>query len=394
MQIQRLGSKKYLKSDFKDYLFIDFDVMLMGYVKDKKLLRIVDIADDDVGSIYRARIKNIDRDLNAAFVDIGSENTGFLQLKKNEDVKESEIKILQVIKKPENKGVKLSLDVSIPGRYFVVFPFENFVKFSKKLEDDFKDKFREEVLKIVNNEDVGILIRTEAKKLDHKDFFSYLKTSIDRAKRIKSEDNKLPVPKLLYKRDMVLDFLENYPKGMDIITNQDYKNSDFNIISDDSFSIKYKDEIISKYKTFFDKNIVLDSGPRIIIEKTEALTVIDIDTFKYNSKSGKNFENTSYEVNTKVIDEIFNQIVNRNISGIIIIDLLKMKKKSHKVNVLSKFKEKLFEDENIKFLDYTNLGLLEISRKNSGRELKNIFGDWDENVRFGRFNICWLYGWW
>lgn len=375
MQIQKLGSKKYLKSDLKDYLFVDFDVMLMGHVKDKKLLRIVDISDDNIDSIYRARIKNIDKDLNAAFVDIKSENSGFLQLRKNDEVKESDIKIVQVIKMPENKGVKLSLDVSIPGRFFVAFPFENFVKFSKKLEDDFKDKYREKVLKIAENNNIGILIRTEAKKLSSDEFFNNLQAAIDRAKSIKSEVNKLPVPKLLYKKDKVLDFLENYPKGMDVLTNRDYRNSDFNIIYDESFSIKYKDEIISKYKTFFDKNIILDSGPRIIIEKTEALTVIDIDTFKYNSKNSKNFEETSYEVNLKVVDEIFNQIINRNISGIIIIDLLKMKKKSHKNRVLSEFKEHLFKDENIKSITYTNLGLLEISRKNSGRELKNIFGD-------------------
>lgn len=373
MQNQNRGFKKYSENNIDNYLFLDYESNLMGYVKNNKLMRIMNITSDEIGNIYRARVKNIDRDLNAAFVDLGDNGIGFLQLDKDSSVNESDILILQVIKMPDNKGLKLTLEVAIPDKYFVIFPFDKFVKFSKKLDSEFRKRNEEKLLNISEKEGVGILLRTETKVLTEEEFILKLNSAISTAQKIKNEENKLPVPKLLYEKDGVGEFLLNFKEVKNLITNRNYENDKFNVIYDDSFSIKYKPEIINRYKTFFEKNVVLENGSRIIIEKTEAMTVIDVDTHKYTSNNHKNFEKTLFDVNKEASEEIFNQIINRNISGIIMIDLLKMRSKRNTNKILAWYKDIFSSDKNIKYMGFTNLGLLEISRKNSGQELINMW---------------------
>ncbi|MGI5949346.1 ribonuclease E/G, partial [Peptoniphilus sp.] len=200
MQNQNRGFKKYSENNIDNYLFLDYESNLMGYVKNNKLMRIMNITSDEIGNIYRARVKNIDRDLNAAFVDLGDNGIGFLQLDKDSSVNESDILILQVIKMPDNKGLKLTLEVAIPDKYFVIFPFDKFVKFSKKLDSGFRKRNEEKLLNISEEEGVGILLRTETKDLTEEEFILKLNSAVSRAEKIKNEENKLPVPKLLYEK--------------------------------------------------------------------------------------------------------------------------------------------------------------------------------------------------
>ncbi|MET3616458.1 ribonuclease G [Peptoniphilus olsenii] len=370
------GYKNSLETNLDTYLFIDFNYGLIGYVENNTLMRISDINEDKLGNIYRARITNIDKNLNAAFVDIGEKHKAFLRIDAKDEIYESDIKILQVIKTPKDKGLKLSKEISLPNRYFVIFPFEKFVKFSKKLGDDFICNNKMELENISQKYRVGILVRTEASSLDDKIMYKYLEKSLIPALNIKTEENKLPVPKLLYKADKIKDFLSEFALNIPLISNnKEFNDKRFDCIFDDGFSIIFYEDILKKYKSFFKSNIVLENGSRILIEKTQALTVIDIDTFKFNSSKTHNFERTAYVVNSGVINEIFNQIINRNLSGIIIIDLLKMKSKKNRVKILKEFREVFFQDKNIKNIDFTSLGLLELSRKNNGEELKKKLGD-------------------
>ena len=329
--------------------------------------------------------------IEACFVDIGFDRLAYLQLKKEDNIKAGQEIMVQVNKEEiGNKGAKLNLEISLSGRYIVYIPSNDRITMSNKITDE-KERFRlKKLAKSIIKDNTGIIIRTEAVGCSLED----LKEDIENLKsqyELILKEFKLGIgPKLLYKS---LDFASKYIKDYisedlgKIVTNDEKKYNELKELLK-SIDKKYVGKIIlEKNKDVFDiynvnsqiqkclnKKVWLSSGGYLIIEKTEALTVIDVNT-------GKNIGNiklrdTIYKTNLEAAIEIARQIKIRDISGIIIIDFIDMEKESQKRELIKVLEEELSKDKRkSKVLGMTKLGLVEIARRREKDPIYNYYLD-------------------
>ncbi|MDB8790137.1 Rne/Rng family ribonuclease [Romboutsia sp. 1001216sp1] len=344
-----------------------------------------------VSNIYRGIVKKVLPGIEACFVDIGFDRLAYLQLKKEDNIKAGQEIMVQVNKEEiGNKGAKLNLEISLSGRYIVYIPSNDRITMSNKITDE-KERFRlKKLAKSIIKDNTGIIIRTEAVGCsleDLKEDIENLKSQYD----LILKEFKLGIgPKLLYKS---LDFASKYIKDYisedlgKIVTNDEKKYNELKELLK-SIDKKYVGKIIlEKNKDVFDiynvnsqiqkclnKKVWLSSGGYLIIEKTEALTVIDVNT-------GKNIGNiklrdTIYKTNLEAAIEIARQIKIRDISGIIIIDFIDMEKESQKRELIKVLEEELSKDKRkSKVLGMTKLGLVEIARRREKDPIYNYYLD-------------------
>lgn len=358
-----------------DKLYIDSNYGIVFKENDGKIIEIFNYNDFKMGNIYLGRIQNVDVAQEAIFVDIGEKENVYLDYEKN--LNKLDIIPVQIIRSGDEKASKVSSEISIANKYFVVFPFEKFTKFSKKLKKEDIETIKEIYKNLDIKRDFGILFRTESKYLNLENFEKHLLDLIKKSNFIKNESTKLPVPRLLHD----VDFLNNYitrENNIEITTNDENIYKKFlnkNIHLDKDFSIIYNIDFIKNYKSFFKKKVPLLNGGEIVIEHTKALCAIDVNSKDYKEKYSR-YEEFLYNLNKDAAKEIVNQIICRNISGIIIIDFLKMKEKNNYKKLKEYVKKLFFRDYTETFVyNFTKLGLLEISRKNYGLMLKNTIGD-------------------
>lgn len=382
-----------------NYIFVDSNngVNKIGIIEDDRLVEFYQEGiekESIVGNIYRARVVKVLNGMEAAFVDIGEEKNAFLHLKdslskeqlfKKEKYNISDILkggediIVQVSKEPlGTKGPKVTTHISLPGRYLVLTPFSKRVYISRKISEE-KEVER---LKTLGNNiivgDIGIIFRTNSEDI-HEDIlqkeYNHL---LGIYMKIEKERTFIPTPKLLYKE---LELLYQ-------IVRDTFNDKDFEVIVNNKEifeNLLIYDELYSiglKNKTKLDKEFTLDnnfqkqmeiqealdirvnlkSGGSIIIEETEALTVIDVNTGKYIGAF--NLEDTVLRTNLEATEEIARQIRLRDIGGIIIVDFIDMKNKDHIDMILASMKEAFNKDRNKPLIiDVTKLCLVEITRK-------------------------------
>ena len=350
------------------------------------------------GNIYIGIVKDIVEGMQAAFVDIGTEKNSFIHLKdimpkvdetkdkideniKIENIIKPNQKILVQVKKDSNdkKGAKVSTHINLPSKYVVLMPNTDIVTVSQKIEDK---KEQERLIKLVKenlSKNNGAIIRTSAegkeeeikrdiKNIEQK-WEKIIETNID------PNNNK---PKILYKSEGILEKIlidlveENVTK---IIVND--KKEKEKIQKDLEKNIEYKKikiELKEKEKIFdiYDiekqieksknRKVWLKCGGFITIDKTEALTAIDVNTGKYTGT--KSLEQTLYKVNEEATIEIARQIRLRDIGGIIIIDYIDMKKQENKDKIQKLLEERLKLDRSKTQVEgFTKLDLMEMTRK-------------------------------
>lgn len=382
-----------------NYIFIDSkdDISKVGIVENNRL---VEFYSEEIyqeallGNVYRGRVTNALQGMDAAFVDIGEEKNAYLHLKDalskeqkykkeryelDEVIKSGEEVIVQVIKEPlGTKGPKVTTHISITGRYLVLTPYSNKINVSKKI------RYNEEVdrLKEIGNRiikaDKGMIFRTVASGADDNILELEYKSLMDIYSKIENERHFLPTPKLIYKDlDLVYQIVRDTFNDRDtkIIVNNNniYKNL---LLLEDYFSHSFKDKIIldpkfsieddmkiqMDIKEALDRKVTLKSGGYIVIDETEALTAIDVNTGKYIG--AYSLWDTVFRTNIEAAEEIARQIRLRDIGGIIIVDFIDMKDKIHISNVLSKMAEAFKKDRNKpNIVDITKLCLVEITRK-------------------------------
>lgn len=344
-----------------------------------------------VSNIYRGIVKKVLPGIEACFVDIGFDRLAYLQLKKEDNIKAGQEIMVQVNKEEVgNKGAKLNLEISLSGRYIVYIPSNDRITMSNKITDE-KERFRlKKLAKSIIKDNIGIIIRTEAVGCSLED----LKEDIENLKsqyEVILKEFKLGIgPKLLYKS---LDFASKYIKDYisedvgKIVTNDEKKYNELKEILK-SIDKKYVDKIIlEKNKDVFDiynvnsqiqkclnKKVWLNSGGYLIIEKTEALTVIDVNTGK-NTGNIK-LRDTIYKTNLEAAIEIARQIKIRDIAGIIIVDFIDMEKESQKRELIKVLEEELKKDKRkSQVLGMTRLGLVEIARRRDKDSIYNYYLD-------------------
>ena len=353
--------------------------------KGKLLESIVDEEIDEprIGELYKGRVKNIIPGTNSIFVDLGLDKEGYLyysnELKRTGIKKGQEI-LIEVIKEPLNeKGAKLSTKFGIASKYMVLEKGKG-IEFSTRFKDDVKKALIAAELPEIDG--AKLIVRTEAANVSIEELMherNLLLKEYDEINRRMKYSTKLGK---LYGENLAISKVLRDKVGIDganIIVNDE---ADFEFIKKyikDDENVKLK--LFDKGKNLFDfydierellklrhRKVVLPCGGSIIIEKTEAMHVIDVNTGK-NIKE-RSFEKTILETNIEAAREIGRQILLRNLSGIIVIDFIDLRDKSHKAQVMKELKEALKDDcGNLKIYPFTELNLVQISRKRIGKSI-------------------------
>ncbi len=357
------------------------------------------------GNIYIGKVQNVLLGMQAAFVDIGKEKNTFIHIRdvmpkasnetgnKNEPLNKYNIKdyirtempILVQVKKDSTskKGARVSTHMNISGRYIVLMPNSEFITVSKKIED-IKEKNR--LLNIVNPivpKGYGIIIRTSAEGKNETEIKEDLDKLIKKWQNILEKYNNLKkqktfIPKIIYKNQGIIEklILDLVDKELTrIIANdettyaeieKDIKN--MQIDSDIKLELKKGETVLDIYdlETQLEKadnrKVWLKCGGFITIDKTEALTAIDVNSGKYVGT--KDLAKTIFTVNKEATVEIAKQVRLRDIGGIIIIDYIDMENKDDKEKILKELEENLKKDRSkTQVIGFTPLDLLEMTRK-------------------------------
>ncbi|MBO8160119.1 MAG: Rne/Rng family ribonuclease [Thermosipho sp. (in: Bacteria)] len=364
-------------------------------IENNKLVEIFSDEDEKLtGNIYLGRIDRVVNALDAFFVNIGENKNGFLRKKdipekyfdliKN-DITRPKAKILVQVKKDptSNKGPQLTANISLAGRYIVIFPFTNISGVSKKIEKQAEKQRLYDIAKqMVTTYNVGVVLRTISEGVDEKYLYDEMNILIEKWESIFNKFKRGKKAKLIYSEESSIDYIlrEKLTKDVTLIITNNTEHVKYISKYIKNFTKKPKIEIIdldpfeykgiyNLYKELFKRKINLPSGGEIIIDKTEALTVIDVNSKHFTSTS--NQQETALKTNLEATEEIFRQLRLRNIGGIIIIDFIDMEDENDKKQVLEKIKEEIKKDKSkIEIFGFTKLGLLELSRK---RTVKSFF---------------------
>lgn len=370
--------------------------------------RLVEYFKDDsqcmgiLGNIYRGRVENVLQGMEAAFIDIGIGRNAYLHI--NDALEKDHLSlrdkpsiddiiargddiIVQVVKEPlGNKGPKVTKHISIPGRYMVLTPYSARVNISNKIKNTNESSRLRDLGKAIIKDDMGMIFRTvsenteaELLKEEYEDLFRLYKN-------IEKEKNFLPTPKLIYSElDLLSQIIRDYFKypSTEIVvndrvilsklsSNKDLSQYDLQgkIKFDPDFNMDYSMNIQIDMKEALARRVQLKSGGFIVIDETEALTAIDVNTGKYVGSF--TLEDTVLRTNIEAASEIARQLRLRDIGGIIIIDFIDMKSHSDMGIVVEKLISAFKGDRNKPtVVDVTKLGLVEVVRKKNRPTLDN-----------------------
>ncbi len=380
-----------------------------------------------VGGIFKGRIKNLDPGLKAAFVDIGYNKNAFLhywdmlpaaadssvevvrvnrrrdaQPKGEVTVKDipsmyppgTEI-VIQVTKGPiGTKGPRTTTNLSIPGRYLILTPYSDGCGISRKIEDpNERRRLKQLINELTIPEGMGVIVRTagEGKKSRYfvRDLHILLKKWEEITRKIQSD--KAPVnlymePDLVERtvRDflteevdrVLIDDKSDFERTQELVS-QISKRSRSKIASySDSIPIFERFNIERQIEQTGQRKVPLPSGGEIVIDETEALIAVDVNTGSHKNKSGDE-KNTIYAVNLEAAQEIARQIRLRNLGGLIIIDFIDMKERRHRNSVYEKMVELMATDKaRNHILPISQLGILQMTRQRQQESLwSNLYTD-------------------
>lgn len=380
----------YLKS--KKMLFGSMDgELVVAILEDEKLVEIhFEHMERLTGNIYLGRIENVVPNLEAVFVNIGKGKNGFLRSKdiiiSNKEIKVGQKILVQVKKDPiGSKGAQLTMNIGIPGRYLVYMPFAHgTIGVSKKILENEERKRLHDLIAPLIHKDEGIIVRTVAQGLEVETLALELENLRVLWKEIEKKYKRSRKPKELYREPDVLEYVirERFDdKVTEIITNDSEIKERLKKILEkfgaNTKIIKLIEEdpiklfnVNQKLEKSLRRVVALDCGGSIVIDSTEALTIIDVNSG--SNVSGNDFREMSLRTNIEAAKEISRQLRLRNISGIILIDFIDMPKEQDRKVVLEKLREELRKDKGkTAVIDFTRLGLLEMTRKRTSPPLKN-----------------------
>ena len=366
-----------------------------------------------VGNIYKGRVANVLPGMQAAFVDIGLDRNAFLYAgdilvdtsdfefgtksdavnlrpTKIEDmVKEGQEILVQVLKQPGGtKGARITTHVTLPGRMMVLMPTVNHVGVSRRIEDEHERTRLKDIMEALKPKDMGIIVRTAAVGKEMDDFESEVKFLARLWQRIVSRSDVIRAPRLLHAeeslvfrtvRDMFTADVSEF-----VINDHEYYDKVVAVAGIIAPHLKDRVKLYTTGVSIFDdygiqaridkaleKKVWMKNGAYIIIDETEALTVIDVNTGKFVGDN--NLQETILEVNIEAAKEIARQLRLRDISGIIVIDFIDMEVEGNKLKVVEALETALAKDRTkTNVLGITGLGLVEMTRKKVRRKLSSI----------------------
>jgi len=357
------------------------------------------------GNIYLGKVQNVLPGMEAAFVDIGTPKNaviyrGDVQYDKDDfEGNDSQIRIENILKSRQNilcqvtknpiahKGARLTSEVSLPGRFVVLVPESDTFGISKRLPDAERRRLRS-ILDKARPKEHGLIVRTAAENVTAAEIERDIAGLVEQWKQIKALTKQAKAPALLY-----------YEPDMSVRVIREEFNKEFRgVIIDDEELFTEVDEYVSsvipalaervklydtnkeQLKLFeryqvqeqllkaLDRKVWLPSGGSLIIEATEALTVIDVNTGKNVGSS--NLEDTVFKNNMEAAESIAHQLRLRDIGGIIVIDFVDMENKKNREELVRTFKDALRRDKTrTQVYSISELGLVEMTRKRIGEGL-------------------------
>jgi ribonuclease G len=381
-----------------------------------------------VGGIYKGRIKNLDPGLKAAFVDIGYTKNAFLHYwdmlpaaadssvevvrvnkRKNQPERPAEptVKdipnlyppgseiVIQVTKGPiGTKGPRTTTNLSIPGRYLILTPFSDGCGISRKIEDPLERKRLKALInELTLPEGVGVIVRTagEGKKARYfvRDLHILLKTWEGITSKMKTERS----PACLYQepdlvertvRDflteevdrVLIDSKEDHERTQKLVAQISKRSAGKIAFYKDSIPIFERFNIERQIEQTGQRKVPLPSGGEIIIDETEALIAIDVNTGSHKNRGGDE-KNVIYAVNLEAAAEISRQIRLRNLGGLIIMDFIDMKERRHRNAIYEKMVELMSTDKaKNHILPISQLGIMQMTRQRQQESLSsNLYTD-------------------
>lgn len=381
----------YTDGEIENILLLEDGVLTEKY-KDSKYKKRLE------GNIYIGKVQNILPGLQAAFVNVGENKNAFIHLKDvlpkvdvtkndaNEWENQRIEKILKVgmpiiveIKRDSynKKGARASTHINLPGRYIVLLPNSSFVTISQKVENVQERNRLISIVKELLPEGMGAILRTSAIGKTKEDLRVDLESLINKWNNIigtKFNDNDFP--KLISKANgmidkLLLDLIDKDLKVIHVGTEEMKKivvsklkvlrKEDIAVVCDiEKVMLKYN--IQHQLEVSDNRKVWLKSGGFITIDKTEALTAIDVNSAKFTGKV--NLENTAFLINKEAAVEIEKQIRLRDIGGIIIIDFIDLNDDEHKKKLINIFSKELKKERTrVQIEGFTKLNLLELTRK-------------------------------
>lgn len=340
-------------------------------------------------NIYRGRIEKIMPAMEACFVNIAEGKQGYLKLQESDNLFEGDNVLVQVIKEEkDDKRVKLSREISISGRYLVYIPSNKKLVFSNQIKSNDEKKRLKKILLNSSNGEKGFILRTEAQGCTERDLHEEVQILREKYQAIMEEYQASFYPKKLYSKERkILSYIKEHLD--DNVESIVYLDGDLDteirkLVK--SINPKYLEKLDRKnnidlfegyginnsLKKYLSRIVRLASGSYIVFDKTEAMTVIDVNTGSF--KGSKDYEDTVFQANMEACDEIAKQIIMRDISGIIIVDFIDMRPYKNKKKVVEKMSQNLsIEGKRSHVYGFTQLGLMEISRMRKEKTINDFY---------------------
>jgi len=362
-----------------------------------------------IGDIFLGTVENVLPGIDAAFVNIGeSEKNGFihvndlgpLRLKKatagiTELLEPRQKVLVQVMKEPTgNKGPRLTGNIALPGRYLVLQPYGQGVNISRRISLESERNRLRALGVLVKPPSTGLLIRTEAEDISEEFLIDDLENLLKQWELIQQASESCTPPILLNRdEDFIHRILRDNigqnvnhivvdnPEAIGRVKNflgKDSKELEIELHSD-SQNILEKYRVISAINNALKPRVELPSGGYIIIEPTEALTVIDVNSGSFTRSA--NSRETVLWTNCEAAIEIARQLKLRNIGGVIIIDFIDMDTRRDQLQLLEHFISAINGDSaRPQIAQLTELGLVELTRKRQGQNIYELFGKSSRNI--------------
>jgi len=380
------------------------DETQVAVLEDEQLVEIYierSVSDRLVGSIYKGKVENVLPGMQAAFVNIGLEKNAFLyvedavpsgsefdngiKLNIRDILKEGQEILVEVVKEPiGNKGPRVTRQLTLPGRFLVLMPGVDYIGISRRISDDGERERLKNIAEKIKVKDVGVIVRTVAEGATEEDLSEDLEMLLKSWQKIRHKEKNTGAPALIHKdlelvkrilRDVVTDDVRritvNSPSTFEQIMELTGKKLKFKVNLVEELELFTRYNIRQELARALKRKVWLKSGGYIVIDQTEALTSIDVNTGKY--VGSVDLADTVLRINLEAAVEIARQLRLRNIGGIIIIDFIDMENEEHRKEVLAKLEEELHKDKTkAHILGITALGLVEMTRKKMRHSLSTV----------------------
>jgi ribonuclease G len=359
-----------------------------------------------VGNVYLGKVARVLPGMQSAFIDIGLERAAFLHVadiwesRNNSSdkpppieriLREGDARLVQVIKDPiGTKGARLSTQISLAGRMLVYLPQDPHIGVSQKIESEAERALLRELLTrlVPGDEKGGYIIRTSAEDASEEELRADIEYLRLRWTQISEAARQVPAPSLLYQE---LSLAQRVLR--DVVNDQTVQiqiDSRENFVALQAFAMQYVPKVVAKLahysgeRPLFDlyqiddeieralgRRVDLKSGGYLIIDQTEAMTTVDVNTGGFVGT--RNFDDTIFKTNLEAAQAIARQLRLRNLGGIIVVDFIDMMTAEHRDSVLTEFRKALARDRTrVTVNGFTQLGLVELTRKRTRESLAHI----------------------